>query len=314
MLAKAGFGAGKNISPNREWTASNALPCPATAIRSAVPASAVNAAPEIRQPPADGGRPRPSAARCPRRRSNRPGPPRHPAPPPKVRARNRCRRSVRRGGGGAVRAADPCSPSTRPAPRPGRPRPTRGWRNAVRRPWWRRYASGSAAADRATYRRRGRADLRGHQHHLAQHAVDEGRRLVGGQFLASSTASSTATGSGRPRRAAVPHGHPQHGAVHGGQPLQGPALQVRGDQLVDVRGVLGDPRPPPPCTGSAARCRRWSRPARCGRRRPPPRSCPGPRPRRAGPRHACGPDAGPVCLAVRHRQAFTRRPAQAVRH
>ena len=27
MLAKAGF-AGKNISPNQEWTASNALPLP----------------------------------------------------------------------------------------------------------------------------------------------------------------------------------------------------------------------------------------------------------------------------------------------
>jgi hypothetical protein len=38
----------------------------------------------------------------------------------------------------------------------------------------------------------------------------------------------------------LPHRDPQDGPVHGGQSVQCPALQMRRDQIVDMRRVLGD--------------------------------------------------------------------------
>ena len=55
MLARADAGSAKNISPNRECTASNSRPPPATATRSALAASAVTPAP---------GRPAAESRRC----------------------------------------------------------------------------------------------------------------------------------------------------------------------------------------------------------------------------------------------------------
>ena len=107
----------------------------------------------------------------------------------------------------------------------------------------------------------------------------------------------------------LPHRHPQHRPVDGGQPFQRPALQMRRDEVVDVRGVLGH----------AARHRHRVRVQRATRRirsrakafravgdlgggdaRAPP-------PRTAGRRRACGPDAGPG----RSRSAFARSAGQA---
>jgi hypothetical protein len=93
-----------------------------------------------------------------------------------------------------------------------------------------------------TDRGRGGTDSRCHQHDLPQHPVDEPWRLVGGQLLGQ--LDRLVDGDGLGHVVGVqqfPHRDAQECPVHGGQPFQRPALQVRTDQVVDMRGVPGDP-------------------------------------------------------------------------
>lgn len=88
----------------------------------------------------------------------------------------------------------------------------------------------------------GRTQLRGHQHDLAQHPVDKARRVVGRQLLGQLDGLVDDHRLRHIRRVEqLPYRDAQNGAIHGGQPVQRPAPQMRGDQVVDVGGVFTDP-------------------------------------------------------------------------
>ena len=175
----------------------------------------------------------------------------------------------------------------------------------VRRPVLRRGHPRGPVRPVVPHRGRGRTDLRGHQHHLAEHAVDEARRIVGGQVLGQLDRLVDGHRFGDVVGVQqFPDRDPQDRPVDGGQPLQRPALQVRGDQVVDVRGVLGHAARHRHRVGVQRRhlgvaLRQQAR----ATRRPRQGSARAPRPRTAGRPRACGPDA---CHGLRDGQAFTR--------
>ena len=124
----------------------------------------------------------------------------------------------------------------------------------------------------------------------AEDAVDEPRRVVGGQRFASSTASLIATRAARRRRTATRR--PRSAGSRGRRPASArrPARECSSSSA-SIRSACSTTPATRPVTRSA-RATGWSAVRRRARRARPAGRRPAPRPRRARRGRACGPCAG----------------------